>query len=215
MLENLYTTLYLPFIATRQRVDSYAPRGSRKRADAPHVSALYSRHHKPATHGLYRTFMTLKNPSILFRAMVIAAQGVFYNAFCARCLPTRTLRITNANSQSCPTLSPPVRAIASSDTSKKRQSLPSKLKHSALPSTYSPLPQYPLHPRDRGRPPPQMVRSSSPSEHPSPGTHFPLLPAGLTSPHPRSRRTTGGSARTQSSSTSSTPCAATRARTAS
>ncbi|KAL1950272.1 hypothetical protein VTO73DRAFT_5396 [Trametes versicolor] len=27
------------------------------------------------------TFMTLKNPSILFRAMVIAAQGVFYNAF--------------------------------------------------------------------------------------------------------------------------------------
>ncbi|KAI9058370.1 alternative oxidase [Trametes sanguinea] len=27
------------------------------------------------------TFMTLKNPSPLFRAMVIAAQGVFYNAF--------------------------------------------------------------------------------------------------------------------------------------
>ena len=29
-----------------------------------------------------RTFMTLKNPSIFFRAMVLAAQGVFYNAFC-------------------------------------------------------------------------------------------------------------------------------------
>ncbi|KAI0326533.1 alternative oxidase [Cubamyces sp. BRFM 1775] len=27
------------------------------------------------------TFMTLKNPSILFRAMILAAQGVFYNAF--------------------------------------------------------------------------------------------------------------------------------------
>ncbi|KAJ8488618.1 hypothetical protein ONZ51_g3417 [Trametes cubensis] len=27
------------------------------------------------------TFMTLKNPSIMFRAMVLAAQGVFYNAF--------------------------------------------------------------------------------------------------------------------------------------
>ena len=26
--------------------------------------------------------MTLKNPSIFFRAMVLAAQGVFYNAFC-------------------------------------------------------------------------------------------------------------------------------------
>ena len=26
--------------------------------------------------------MTLKNPSPLFRAMVLAAQGVFYNAFC-------------------------------------------------------------------------------------------------------------------------------------
>ena len=28
------------------------------------------------------TFMTLKNPSRLFRAMVLGAQGVFYNAFC-------------------------------------------------------------------------------------------------------------------------------------
>ncbi|RPD78161.1 alternative oxidase [Lentinus tigrinus ALCF2SS1-7] len=27
------------------------------------------------------TFMTLKNPSILFRAMVLGAQGIFYNAF--------------------------------------------------------------------------------------------------------------------------------------
>lgn len=65
--------------------------------------------------------MTLKNPSILFRAMVIAAQGVFYNAFCEHCPTPRTLRITNANSQSCHTSFPPVRVIASSDTSKKRR----------------------------------------------------------------------------------------------
>ena len=26
--------------------------------------------------------MTLKNPGILFRAAVLGAQGVFYNAFC-------------------------------------------------------------------------------------------------------------------------------------
>ena len=31
-----------------------------------------------------RTFMTLKNPSILFRAMILGAQGIFYNAFCKR-----------------------------------------------------------------------------------------------------------------------------------
>ena len=28
------------------------------------------------------TFMTLKKPTRFFRAMVLAAQGVFYNAFC-------------------------------------------------------------------------------------------------------------------------------------
>ena len=28
--------------------------------------------------------MTLKNPSILFRAMILGAQGIFYNAFCER-----------------------------------------------------------------------------------------------------------------------------------
>lgn len=28
------------------------------------------------------TFMTLQRPSILFRAVVLGAQGVFYNLFC-------------------------------------------------------------------------------------------------------------------------------------
>ena len=29
-----------------------------------------------------RTFMTLRQPSIFFRALVLGAQGVFYNLFC-------------------------------------------------------------------------------------------------------------------------------------
>jgi hypothetical protein len=29
------------------------------------------------------TFMTLRNPSLFFRAIILGAQGVFYNLFCA------------------------------------------------------------------------------------------------------------------------------------
>ena len=32
------------------------------------------------------TFMTIRKPSIFFRALVLGAQGVFYNAFCASLL---------------------------------------------------------------------------------------------------------------------------------
>lgn len=31
---------------------------------------------------LSRTFMTLKDPSLFFRAIILGAQGVFYNLFC-------------------------------------------------------------------------------------------------------------------------------------
>lgn len=34
------------------------------------------------TQDLHRTFMTLRNPGLPLRALVLAAQGVFYNIFC-------------------------------------------------------------------------------------------------------------------------------------
>lgn len=36
--------------------------------------------------------MTLKQPSIWFRAMVLGAQGVFYNIFCKRVLEIIQIR---------------------------------------------------------------------------------------------------------------------------
>ncbi len=71
----------------------------------------------------YRTFMTLKNPSPLFRAMVLGAQGVFYNAFCE---PSRiSISIAPCSwpsaFQSCATSSRRAPAIALWVTSRKKQ----------------------------------------------------------------------------------------------
>ena len=34
------------------------------------------------TLNLHRTFMTLRNPGIALRTLVLGAQGIFYNIFC-------------------------------------------------------------------------------------------------------------------------------------
>jgi ubiquinol oxidase len=41
------------------------------------------------------TFMTVKQPSRMFRAMILGAQGVFYNAFCEHILFSISLHRTD------------------------------------------------------------------------------------------------------------------------
>lgn len=71
-------------------MDSHPLRGSRERTHAPDVRGLNFRSFPilplllpvVMTRNLHRTFMTLRNPGIALRALVLAAQGVFYNIFC-------------------------------------------------------------------------------------------------------------------------------------
>ena len=65
-------------------MDSHPLRGSGERTDAPDVRGLFFSFHFPVviTQSLHRTFLTLRNPGIALRALVLAAQGVFYNIFC-------------------------------------------------------------------------------------------------------------------------------------
>lgn len=66
-------------VATRWRLDPHIARGGRERADA---SAVRGRGMQTETQLLTdSTFMTISQPTIFTRALVLAAQGVFYNAF--------------------------------------------------------------------------------------------------------------------------------------
>jgi ubiquinol oxidase len=47
-----------------------------------HLMSVALPHVFHADMNLCRTFMTLRNPGILLRALILAAQGVFYNVFC-------------------------------------------------------------------------------------------------------------------------------------
>jgi len=50
--------------------------------------------------------MTLRKPSIFFRAMILGAQGVFYNLFCNSRLFHVIRFFYSLNSEFCPTLFP-------------------------------------------------------------------------------------------------------------
>lgn len=65
-------------------MDSYITGGSREWTDASHVRPGNSLAN-PSSLLLTRcrTFMTLKEPSIFFRGLILGAQGVFYNLFCS------------------------------------------------------------------------------------------------------------------------------------
>jgi hypothetical protein len=56
------------------------------------------------TQDRHRTFMTLRNPGIALRALVLAAQGVFYNIFCTFLL----LHLIISGAHACPPMSPVV-----------------------------------------------------------------------------------------------------------
>ncbi len=172
------------------------------------------------------TFMTLKKPSRFFRAMVLASQGVFYNAFCkSSCrICTRFAALTRARSPLLHGLAEHLPPLHRPHRGRGRRHL------------------YPVYQGDRGRSPPRMVSTSSVSMAPSPPISPPLAfpsshpkissrlracdllhsdaavcltPTGTTCPRRRSRRTTGDSGPTRNSSTSCTRCAATSPRTAS
>lgn len=69
--------------------------------------------------------MTLRRPSWFFRTMVLGAQGVFYNMFCAYFLAPCPLS-PKLCLQSFPTSSARTRAIDSLRTSRRRPCTPSK-----------------------------------------------------------------------------------------
>jgi hypothetical protein len=70
-------------------MDSHPLGGSRERTHALDVRGLNFRSFATLallrvvmTQCLHRTFMTLRNPGIALRTLILAAQGVFYNMFC-------------------------------------------------------------------------------------------------------------------------------------
>ena len=65
--------------------------------------------------------MTIRKPSIFFRALVLGAQGVFYNAFCACYRDARPTPYIDMIHQSFPIFSLRAFATASLATWRKKQ----------------------------------------------------------------------------------------------
>lgn len=98
-----------------------------------------------------RTFMSLRKPSIFFRALVLGAQGVFYNLFCKSCPTNGSLLRKLIAPQSFRTLFHLGFAIVSLGISRRRLFIPSKSVN-AFTLVNLTHRQYALHCRSRGRP---------------------------------------------------------------
>jgi hypothetical protein len=90
--------------------------------------------------------MTLRKPSLFFRAIILGAQGVFYNLFC-RFLMLESEWVTSRVLQSCLTWSPREHVTVLWPISRKKRLLHSKISKTSV-DLYSTTLQHPLYRRD-------------------------------------------------------------------
>ena len=115
--------------------------------------------------------MTIKNPSLFFRALVLGAQGVFYNLFCEH--NTSCLQIHALNHDFPPSAPYSLQLPLVTEGMPSLRRLPRRRSRHNLvrhippsPSSHSCPSQHAVYQRNRGRPAPRVVRPlslSSPS----------------------------------------------------